>query len=77
MCRDFKKGSCKFTSEECWYSHEDEDVSVEEEIKTNQDSVFQKANMNLHPPDLIVKIVNMLQLLTGKISSLEKAQFNQ
>ena len=37
MCRDFKKGSCKFTSEECWYSHEDEDVSVEEGMEGGGD----------------------------------------
>ena len=39
-CGDFKKGACQFSSEECWYDHED--IPTEEKIEDIQNSGFQK-----------------------------------
>ena len=76
QCRDFDKESCRFSSEECWYKHEN-DISVDENVEECQDSVFQKAKVNQDPPDMMQKIVNMLELLSRKVKSLEETQINQ
>jgi hypothetical protein len=74
-CRDFKKGACHFSFEECWYNHED--IPTEEKIEDIQNSGFQKPEVNLHPPDLVERIVSMLEMLTQKVNNLEKTQINQ
>ena len=65
----------QFSSEECWYDHED--IPTEEKIEDIQNSGFQKAKVNLHPPDLVERIVSMLEMLTQKVNNLEKTQINQ
>ena len=65
-CRDFKNGECRFTDDECWYVHE--------EISSNMsqgNSVFWKVPEN-HSPDLMTRIIDMMEKLTKKVETLEK-----
>ena len=69
-CRDDRKGACRFSSDDCWFKHDD--ILVDREGKDTSKPVFQNAKVNLHPPDLIEKIVSMMEILTKKVSILEK-----
>ena len=75
-CRDFEKDACRFRSEECWYNHED-NISMDEKVEEHKTPVFQKAEVNPHPPDMMEKIVNMLEMLSKKVKSLEETKNNQ
>ena len=71
-CREFRNGSCKFNESECWYTH-DEDEQTRNE---NQNPVFQKEQINPHPPDvdLIVRLMDMVEKVIMKVELLEKSQ---
>ena len=60
---------CKFTSMECFYKHEkapNENVNDKQ-----QDLVFQVAQSNNHPPDMMHKILSIVEKLMDKVSILE------
>ena len=55
-CTNFIQDNCKFESKACWYSHDEEEMDVDDDIgkkEENEDedvSVFQKVRINLRPP---------------------------
>ena len=71
-CRDFMKGICTFNVKECWYSHDDKNG----EIHQQNIPFFQKAQDNPHPPDLMERLISMMEKLTKKVDVLEKTVQN-
>ena len=53
VCEKFKEQLCRYKSDSCWYSHEEEvdkNESGKEERVNNSQSVFQKSSQDLKPP---------------------------
>ena len=72
-CRDFKQGYCRFTSNECWYEHEKMNTNEEkEEEEVDESSVFQKARPNPNPPDMMERMMTMVEKLMMKVENLER-----
>ena len=70
-CRDFIQGSCRFNQEECWYSHSE--YSVNKSASENAESeVFRKAKTINHPPDMLERLMDMMEQLVKKVTILEK-----
>ena len=70
QCREYRKGSCNFTSETCWYSH---DVILKDKVSSevNKVPVFWESKEKLQPPDLMERIMTMLETVTTKVKELE------
>ena len=69
VCRDYQRGSCRYSEDECWYKH----VSGSVSDHGRQSSIFQNApRMNHRPENAIMeKTMEMMQMLISQISSLE------
>ena len=58
MCTNFMQNNCKFESKACWYSHDEEEMDVDEDIGKKignyeedvSEAVFQRVRVNLRPP---------------------------
>ena len=72
-CRDFERDCSRFPEAECWYNHS----PSEEPGFEYQKSDFQKAQHNLHPPDLMQRIISMMELVMMKVEKLENTQNSQ
>ena len=70
-CRDYKFGTCRFEATDCWYSHDDE-PQTETQNKPNE-SGFQFVPQNSHPPDMMERIMTMMEKLSEKVNMLEKS----
>ena len=68
-CRDFQKGFCRFKENECWYNHDEKSVNYTE--KDVQTPVFQEAQDNPHPPDMMERMMSMMEKLMKKVENLE------
>ena len=67
-CRDYPKGECTFSNEECWYIHNDEP-----EVNGNAKCpVFCNAQEHNHPPDMMKRIVDMMEKVMEKVQILER-----
>ena len=64
-CRDFQQRSCRFAAEECWYKHD------EEGNERAKKSFFQNAQDSNHPPDLMERVLGMMEKLMEKVNILE------
>ena len=74
-CRDFQQGNCHLSHEECWYKHDD--ISFTYEANNGTDSSgFQNAPDNNHPPDMIRRMMDLMEILRGKVDNLEKSAPN-
>ena len=71
-CRDFLEGKCDFTANECWYNHEKRKPVSEPENRADE-SVFQKAPEKNHPPDMMKKLMDMMEVIMEKVNRLEKS----
>lgn len=78
-CREFLKGKCDFSSTECLFKHEDIDFIFEaENISTSQtndtvhNSFFQNVPTKNHPPDIFIRMMNMMENLAQKVQMMEK-----
>ena len=69
-CRDFKNGACRFSSSECWYKHEEN--QTDDNQGAFQKSDFQKGQENPQPPEVIERILSMMEKLMEKVNTLEK-----
>jgi hypothetical protein len=68
-CRDFQKGTCRYKDNECWYNHNEEQVEQQKNVHTQD---FQKVQNNPHPPDMMERMRNMMEMLTEKVKNLKK-----
>ena len=68
-CTKFQGNKCKFTSESCWYNHDEKSVNYTE--KDVQTPVFQEAQDNPHPPDMMERMMSMMEKLMKKVENLE------
>ena len=64
-CREYQKGKCLNIENECWYKH-DEMIFVYE-TSNESESVFQMAPENNHPPEMIKRIIDMMEKLIMKV----------
>ena len=75
-CREFKQGTCKFSANECWYKHDNkiaEDKQDDARQKHfHQNSDFQNVQDNPHPPEMMERIISMMERLANKVESLEQ-----
>ena len=67
-CRDYNQGSCRFTKEECWYSHSENKSASE----NDESEVFRKETLSNHPPDMLERLMDMMEELVKKVNILEK-----
>jgi hypothetical protein len=75
-CRAFQKGLCRNKENECWYNHDEKSVNDTE--KDVQTPVFQKAQDNPHPPDMMERMMSIMEKLMKKVEILESiAQIDQ
>ena len=74
-CRDFVKGTCRFNADICWYSHGEESMNVKQKQtdSPSPNSVFQKGQVTHQPPDLIQRIISMMEKVMEKVEHLEKS----
>ena len=70
VCREYKSGNCKFMPNNCWYSH-NEGFQSENSKEDSKEPVFWKSRVNSQPPDLIERIMSMLEVVTSKVKELE------
>ena len=72
-CRDYQLGRCNFSEYECWYKHDEISFTYETENEANS-SVFQKAPEDNHPPDMMKKVIDMMEMIMMKVKNLENSQ---
>ena len=65
--RDFNYGECRFSAEECWYNHNESSTN-----KQDNNSFFWKYQENHQPPDLMKRIIDMMEQLVKKVEVLER-----
>ena len=69
-CRDFDQGFCRFQEDDCWYNHSHNQEPIENET---QNSYFHR-NQQMHPPDLIQRIMTMMENVMMRVGNMEKTQ---
>ena len=75
-CKKFKEGKCFYSENECWYKHEE--ILIEDICQNDKKQVFRKAQDSPHPPDVIGKMMQMMEKLVEKVNLLENhIQMNQ
>ena len=68
-CKKFKEGKCFYSENECWYKHEEK--LNDDDNQDDQKQVVWEAQDNLHPPDVIGKMMKMMEKLVEKVNLLE------
>ena len=59
--------------DECWYKHDN--ISFIYDTKNKADSpVFQKAPEENQPPEMMKRMMNLMEIIMMKVDILEKAQ---
>ena len=74
-CRENQLGKCVYSGIECWYRHEEMSF-VYDFDKGSKTSVFQMAPENNLPPEMMLRIMTMMEKLILKVDKLEKASQN-
>ena len=69
-CRDFSQRTCNYSDSECWYKH-DEAIFVNVSENEAHNSDFQKATEDNHPPDMMQRMMNLMEILMEKVKNLE------
>ena len=74
-CRENQLGKCVYSGIECWYKHEEMSF-VYDFDKASKPSGFQMAPENNLPPEMMLRIMTMMEKLILKVDKLEKASQN-
>ena len=74
-CREYQTGNCVHSKNECWYRHEE--ISFVYETESPSDSVFQEAPEDHQPPDMMIRLMDMMEELFKKVQKLEKSSPTQ
>ena len=69
-CKKFMKGEC-IKHDKCWYNHDEINVVVEEE-NIQENLGFHKEQENSQPPDMMRRILDMMEKIIVKVDRLEK-----
>ena len=72
-CRKFLKGDCTLKNEKCWYAHDYINVVYEQE---KENLGFHKEPTHSQPPDLMQRIMSMMETIASKVDNLEKSSLN-
>ena len=62
-CRNIANGYCRFSSDECWYSHAD--IAQNKSIDSGKQD-FRKDLKTLQPPDLIQRMICLMETMLEK-----------
>ena len=72
-CRDLLQGECYHGEDECWYKHDD--ISFIYDAKNKAESpVFQKASEENQPPEMMKRMMDLMEIVMSKVDTLEKSQ---
>ena len=67
-CREFQKGTCRYKDNECWFNHDEEPFKQQKNVHAQD---FQKAQDNPHPPEMMERMISMMEILMEKVGKLE------
>ena len=72
-CEKFVANKCPRNDDQCWYKHnEEQEISKEHKSPLNTNQDFYEASQNMHPPDQIQELMEMMNNLRQKMEMMQK-----
>ena len=77
QCRDFRRGFCDNSEDECWYKHSDSSEFANQVNEPEQSSGFWNVSKSPPPDDLMTKVVGMMEKMMLELAYLKKESMKQ